>query len=111
MIPVTDMIEADGYVRYSSDGQAGGSSEPRQTAGCQKMAAELGARLTIHFDRGVSARDGANLGPGTYLGEYEIAAMRGEKRGRLFITEYRIASPAARPPGPWCLRRSSSTAA
>jgi hypothetical protein len=41
----------------------------------------------MQYDQGHSARDGANLLPGTYLWEYEEAARRGEKRGRWFVVE------------------------
>ncbi|SDB55854.1 recombinase family protein [Belnapia rosea] len=82
------MIEADGYGRHSDKGQDLGDSQRRQRTNIDKACAEKGVRLnTFHYDKGHSARDGANLLPGTYLWNYEEAARRGEKRGRWFVVE------------------------
>ena len=77
-IEVTPMPEADGYTRFSDDSMKDGTSEPRQIQGCQQAAARHGWRLTmLPPERGISARDGANLEPGSVLGDYMLAAMLG----------------------------------
>jgi hypothetical protein len=90
--------EADGHTRYSSEGQRDGTSEERQVRGRQEAAAKYGWRLTmLPPERAQSARDGANLEPGTVLGNYEAAAMRGDKRGRVFIAESQNRVSRAKP--------------